>query len=225
MSMKASIGARRRRADGSASPPWPRALQLNAAASSTSSNEVAAALSVFQRQILCARGPRCDCKSFLRGTSSPSTGEAEAVAAAAAVSASCRTSSDQGPTRIAEGNDRRGDRSRSTSTSRRPMVLEDVVWRHLSTRVAHPSRATQKRRRGLHPAQHDHLRDRAVGTGKTFLPWRWRPRTQGRRDGQRSSIYPPRGRGGGSGLGSARRPLAKIESLPAGPLVDDALHD
>jgi phosphate starvation-inducible PhoH-like protein len=129
-------------------------------------NDVAAALSGSNDQILRALEGHVDCKLYLRGNVITLEGEAEAVAAAAVVVRELAALIEQGH-EIAEGTISAVtdalDRHESPGE-----VLEDVVWRHRSTKVA-PKTVNQKRyvdsiRRntitfGIGPA----------GTGKTFL--------------------------------------------------------
>ena len=130
------------------------------------SNEVAAALSGSNDQILRALEGHVDCELFLRGNVITLDGEAEAVAAAAVVVRELSDLIEQGH-EIAEGTIAAVTDALDQHESPAE-VLEDVVWRHRSTRVA-PKTVNQKRyvdsiRRntitfGIGPA----------GTGKTFL--------------------------------------------------------
>ncbi len=130
------------------------------------SNEVAAALSGSNDQILRALEAHVDCELFLRGNVITLDGEAEAVAAAAVVVRELSDLIEQGH-EIAEGTIAAVTDALDQHESPAE-VLEDVVWRHRSTRVA-PKTVNQKRyvdsiRRntitfGIGPA----------GTGKTFL--------------------------------------------------------
>ncbi len=130
------------------------------------SNEVAAALSGSNDQILRALEAHVDCELFLRGNVITLDGEAEAVAAAAVVVRELSDLIEQGH-EIAEGTIAAVtdalDQHESPAS-----VLEDVVWRHRSTRVA-PKTVNQKR-------YVDAIRDNTVtvgigpaGTGKSFL--------------------------------------------------------
>jgi phosphate starvation-inducible protein PhoH and related proteins len=129
-------------------------------------NEGAAALSGSNDQILRALEGHVDCKLYLRGNAITLDGEAEAVAAAAVVVRELSELIDQGH-EIAEGTIAAVTDALDQHQSPAE-VLEDVVWRHRSTRVA-PKTVNQKRyvdsiRRntitfGIGPA----------GTGKTFL--------------------------------------------------------
>ena len=130
------------------------------------SNEVAAALSGSKDQILRALEAHVECELFLRGNVITLDGEAEAVAAAAVVVRELSDLIEQGH-EIAEGTIAAVTDALDQHESPAE-VLEDVVWRHRSTRVA-PKTVNQKRyvdsiRRntitfGIGPA----------GTGKTFL--------------------------------------------------------
>ena len=130
------------------------------------SNEVAAALSGSNDQILRALEGHVDCELFLRGNVITLDGDAEAVAAAAVVVRELSDLIEQGH-EIAEGTIAAVTDALDQHESPAE-VLEDVVWRHRSTRVA-PKTVNQKRyvdsiRRntitfGIGPA----------GTGKTFL--------------------------------------------------------
>jgi phosphate starvation-inducible PhoH-like protein len=130
------------------------------------SNEVAAALSGSGDQILRALEQHVECQLFLRGNLVTLEGDAEPVAAAATVVRELADLVEQGHeigpgTITAVG-------SALAQHERPAEILEDVVWRHRSTRVA-PKSVNQKRyvdsiRRntvtfGIGPA----------GTGKTFL--------------------------------------------------------
>jgi len=129
-------------------------------------NEVAAALSGSNDQILRALEGHVDCKLYLRGNVITLDGDAEAVAAAAVVVRELSDLIEQGH-EIAEGTIAAVTDALDQHESPAE-VLEDVVWRHRSTRVA-PKTVNQKRyvdsiRRntitfGIGPA----------GTGKTFL--------------------------------------------------------
>ena len=130
------------------------------------SNEVAAALTGSSDQILRALEAHVDCELFLRGNVVTLDGEAEAVAAAAVVVRELSDLIEQGH-EIAEATIAAVTDALDQHESPAE-VLEDVVWRHRSTRVA-PKTVNQKRyvdaiRRntitfGIGPA----------GTGKTFL--------------------------------------------------------
>jgi phosphate starvation-inducible protein PhoH and related proteins len=130
------------------------------------SNEVAAALSGTNDQILRALEGHVDCELFLRGNVITLDGDAEAVAAAAVVVRELSELIEQGH-EIAEGTITAVTDALDQHESP-AAVLEDVVWRHRSTKVA-PKTVNQKRyvdsiRRntitfGIGPA----------GTGKTFL--------------------------------------------------------
>jgi phosphate starvation-inducible PhoH-like protein len=129
-------------------------------------NEVAAALSGSNDQILRALEGHVDCQLFLRGNVITLDGDAEAVGAAAVVVRELTDLIEQGHD-IAEGTIAAVTDALDQHQSPAE-VLEDVVWRHRSTRVA-PKTVNQKhyvdsiRRNtitfGIGPA----------GTGKTFL--------------------------------------------------------
>ncbi len=129
-------------------------------------NEVAAALSGANDQILRALEDHVDCKLYLRGNVITLDGDAEAVAAAGVVVRELSELIEQGH-EIAEGTIAAVTDALDQHESPAE-VLEDVVWRHRSTKVA-PKTVNQKRyvdsiRRntitfGIGPA----------GTGKTFL--------------------------------------------------------
>ena len=130
------------------------------------SNEVAAALSGAGDQILRALEEHVDCKLFLRGNVITLDGEAEAVAAAAVVVRELSSLIEQGH-EIAEGTIAAVTDALDQHASPAD-VLEDVVWRHRSTRVA-PKTVNQKR-------YVDSIRNNTItfgvgpaGTGKTFL--------------------------------------------------------
>jgi len=130
------------------------------------SNEVAAALSGSGDQILRALEEHVDCKLFLRGNVITLDGEAEAVTAAAVVVRELSGLIEQGH-EIAEGTIAAVTDALDQHASPAD-VLEDVVWRHRSTRVA-PKTVNQKR-------YVDSIRDNTItfgvgpaGTGKTFL--------------------------------------------------------
>jgi phosphate starvation-inducible protein PhoH and related proteins len=130
------------------------------------SNEVAAALSGSGDEILKALEDHVDCDLFLRGNLVTLDGDAEPVAAAATVVRELAELIEQGH-EIAPGTIRAVTRALDQHASPAE-VLEDVVWRHRSRKVA-PKTVNQKRyvdsiRRntitfGIGPA----------GTGKTFL--------------------------------------------------------
>src|SRR5213076_3544685 len=130
------------------------------------SNEVAAALSGSNDHILRALEGHVDCDLFLRGNVVTLDGDAEAVAAAAVVVRELSDLIEQGH-EIAEGTITAVTSALDQHHSPAE-ILEDVVWRHRSRKVA-PKTVNQKRyvdsiRRntitfGIGPA----------GTGKTFL--------------------------------------------------------
>src|SRR3954447_13302288 len=130
------------------------------------SNHAAAALSGHQDAILRAIQEHVDCEVFMRGNMVTLEGEATAVTAAANVITELADLADEGH-EIAPGTIRAVtnalDRHQSPAA-----ILEDVVWRHRSTKVA-PKTVNQKR-------YVDSIRDNTVtfgvgpaGTGKTFL--------------------------------------------------------
>ncbi|MDX6666366.1 MAG: phosphate starvation-inducible protein PhoH, partial [Solirubrobacteraceae bacterium] len=130
------------------------------------SNVAAAALSGHEDAILRALESHLDCEVFLRGNVVTLDGEPDAVEAAATVVAEMADLADQGH-EIAPGTIRAvtGALDRHESPAK---ILEDVVWRHRSTKVA-PKTVNQKR-------YVDSIRDNTVtfgvgpaGTGKTFL--------------------------------------------------------
>jgi phosphate starvation-inducible protein PhoH and related proteins len=98
------------------------------------SNEVAAALSGSNDQILRALEGHVDCELFLRGNIITLDGDAEAVAAAAVVVRELSELIEQGH-EIAEGTIAAVTDALDQHESPAE-VLEDVVWRHRSTRVA-----------------------------------------------------------------------------------------
>ena len=129
-------------------------------------NEVAAALSGSNDQILRALEGHVDCKLYLRGNVITLDGDAEAVAAAAVVVRELSELIEQGH-EIAEGTISAVTDALDQHQSPAE-VLEDVVWRHRSTRVA-PKTVNQKR-------YVDSIRSNTItfgigpaGTGKTFL--------------------------------------------------------
>jgi phosphate starvation-inducible protein PhoH and related proteins len=129
-------------------------------------NEVAAALSGSNDQILRALEGHVDCKLYLRGNVITLDGDAEAVAAAAVVVRELSELIEQGH-EIAEGTIAAVTDALDQHESPAE-VLEDVVWRHRSTRVA-PKTVNQKR-------YVDSIRSNTItfgigpaGTGKTFL--------------------------------------------------------
>jgi phosphate starvation-inducible PhoH-like protein len=130
------------------------------------SNDAAAALSGHQDAILLALQEHVDCEVFMRGNLVTLEGDAAAVSAAANVITELADLADEGH-EIAPGTIRAVtnalDRHQSPAA-----ILEDVVWRHRSTKVA-PKTVNQKR-------YVDSIRDNTVtfgvgpaGTGKTFL--------------------------------------------------------
>jgi phosphate starvation-inducible PhoH-like protein len=130
------------------------------------SNEVAAALSGTNDQILRALEGHVDCELFLRGNVITLDGDAEAVAAAAVVVRELSELIEQGH-EIAEGTITAVTDALDQHESP-AAVLEDVVWRHRSTKVA-PKTVNQKR-------YVDSIRGNTItfgigpaGTGKTFL--------------------------------------------------------
>jgi phosphate starvation-inducible PhoH-like protein len=130
------------------------------------SNDVAAALSGSNDHILRALEQQLECQLFLRGNVITLDGDAEVVAAAATV---VRELAEL----VAQGQEIGAGTIRAVATAlehnERPReVLQDVVWRHRSTRVA-PKSVNQKR-------YVDSIRNNTItfgigpaGTGKTFL--------------------------------------------------------
>jgi phosphate starvation-inducible PhoH-like protein len=130
------------------------------------SNVAAAALSGHEDGILRALEGHVECEVYLRGNLVTLEGEPPAVEAAATVVAELADLADQGH-EIAPGTIRAVtgalDQHQSPAA-----ILDDVVWRHRSTKVA-PKTVNQKR-------YVDSIRDNTVtfgvgpaGTGKTFL--------------------------------------------------------
>jgi phosphate starvation-inducible protein PhoH and related proteins len=130
------------------------------------SNEVAQALSGARDHVLRALEDHVDCDLFLRGNVVTLEGDAESVAQAAIVVRELSELIEQGH-EIAEGTIEAVTRALDQHQSPAE-ILEDIVWRHRSTKVA-PKTVNQKRyvdsiRRntitfGIDPA----------GTGRTFL--------------------------------------------------------
>ncbi len=130
------------------------------------SNDVAAALSGSNDHILRALEQQVECQLFLRGNVITLDGDAEAVAGAATV---VRELAEL----VEQGHDIGAGTIHAVSTAlehnERPReILEDVVWRHRSTRVA-PKSVNQKH-------YVDSIRNNTItfgigpaGTGKTFL--------------------------------------------------------
>ena len=130
------------------------------------SNVAAAALTGHEDAILRALEDHVECQVFLRGNLVTLEGEDAAVEATATVIAEMADLADQGH-EIAPGTITAvtGALDRHESPAK---ILEDVVWRHRSTKVA-PKTVNQKR-------YVDSIRDNTVtfgvgpaGTGKTFL--------------------------------------------------------
>jgi phosphate starvation-inducible PhoH-like protein len=130
------------------------------------SNEVAAALSGTHDEILRQLEERVDCELFLRGNLVTLDGDPEAVANAAVM---VRELSDliEGGHQVAGGTIDAVSNALEHNESP-SKVLEDVIWRHRSTKVA-PKSVNQKR-------YVDAIRTSTVtfgigpaGTGKTFL--------------------------------------------------------
>ena len=129
-------------------------------------NAVAAELAGSEDAVLRTLEGHLDCDLFLRGNVLTLDGDADAVEAAAAVVSELSELIDQGH-EIAEGTievvTRALDRHESPAR-----ILEDVVWRHGTTKVA-PKTINQKR-------YVDSIRQHTItfgigpaGTGKTFL--------------------------------------------------------
>jgi phosphate starvation-inducible PhoH-like protein len=130
------------------------------------SNEAAAALSGHEDAILRALEEHVDCQVYLRGNLVTLEGEADAVGAAATVITELADLADEGH-EIAPGTIQAVTGALDNHQSP-AAILEDVVWRHRSTKVA-PKTVNQKR-------YVDSIRDNTVtfgvgpaGTGKTFL--------------------------------------------------------
>jgi phosphate starvation-inducible protein PhoH and related proteins len=129
-------------------------------------NATAAELAGSEDAVLRALEGHLDCDVFLRGNVLTLDGDAEAVEAASAVVRELSELIDQGH-EIAEGTIEAvtGALDRHESPAK---ILEDVVWRHRSTKVA-PKTINQKR-------YVDSIRQNTItfaigpaGTGKTFL--------------------------------------------------------
>ncbi len=129
-------------------------------------NDVAAELAGSQDRVLRELEEQLGCEIFLRGNLVTLDGEAEAVANAATVIRELGTlvsrGHELGPATVESVTSVLGDKASPTQ------VLEDVVWRHRSLRVA-PKSVNQKR-------YVDAIRQHTVtfgigpaGTGKTFL--------------------------------------------------------
>jgi phosphate starvation-inducible PhoH-like protein len=130
------------------------------------SNEAAAALSGSGDQILRALEGHVECDIFLRGNVVTLDGDAEAVAQAATVVRELTELIEQGH-EVGPGTIRAVTSALDQHESPAE-ILEDVVWRHRSTKVA-PKTVQQKR-------YVDSIRKNTVtfgigpaGTGKTFL--------------------------------------------------------
>jgi phosphate starvation-inducible protein PhoH and related proteins len=130
------------------------------------SNEVAQALSGARDHILRALEEHVDCDLFLRGNVVTLEGDAESVAQAAMVVRELSELIEQGH-EIAEGTIEAVTRALDEHHSPAE-ILEDVVWRHRSSKVA-PKTVNQKR-------YVDAIRESTItfgigpaGTGKTFL--------------------------------------------------------
>ena len=120
------------------------------------------------------------------------------------------------PTRATRSHRARSRRSpaRSTPTSRPAAILEDVVWRHRSTKVA-PKTVNQKR-------YVDSIRNNTVtfgigpaGTGKTFLAVALAAAALTPPRGQPDHPHAPRGRGRRAAGLPARRPDGQGRPVPA----------
>jgi phosphate starvation-inducible PhoH-like protein len=184
------------------------------------SNDVAAALSGTNDKILRALEGHIDCRLYLRGNMVTLDGEPEAVAAAALVVRELSDLIEQGH-EIAEGTIAAVTSALDQHHSPAE-ILEDVVWRHRSTKVA-PKTVNQKRyvdsiRRntitfGIGPA----------GTGKTFLAVAMAAAALSRREVNRTILTRPAVEAG-ERLGFLPGDLmAKIDPYLR-PLFD-ALHD
>jgi phosphate starvation-inducible PhoH-like protein len=130
------------------------------------SNEVAAALSGSGDQILRALEAHVECELYLRGNVVTLDGDAEPVAAASTVVRELADLIEQGH-EIGPGTIRAVTSALDQHASPAE-ILEDVVWRHRSRRVA-PKTVNQKR-------YVDSIRHNTItfgigpaGTGKTFL--------------------------------------------------------
>ena len=166
------------------------------------SNEVAAALSGSNDQILRALEGHVDCELFLRGNVITLDGEAEAVAAAAVVVRELSDLIEQGH-EIAEGTIAAVTDALDQHESPAE-VLEDVVWRHRSTQRRAQDGQPEALRR-LDPAQHDHLRHR---------PGRHRQDLPGRGHGRRGAAAAARSTGSSSPARRSR-PASGWASCPA----------
>ena len=161
------------------------------------SNEVAAALSGSNDQILRTLEAHVECELFLRGNVITLDGEAEAVAAAAVVVRELSDLIEQGH-EIAEGTIAAVTDALDQHESPAE-VLEDVVWRHRSTKVA-PKTVNQKR-------YVDSIRRNTVTSGSAR-------RARARR-GWRSPWPPPRSSAARSTASSSPAPPSRPASASA----------
>ena len=175
-------------------------------------NAVAAELAGSEDAVLRALEGHLDCDVFLRGNVLTLEGEAEAVDAATAVVRELSELIAQGH-EIAAGTieavTNALDQHESASA-----ILEDVVWRHRTTKVAPEDRQPEALRR-LDPPQHDHVRDRP-GRHRQDVPrgGARRGRAQPPR-GQPDHPHPSRGRGRRAPRLPARRPDGEGGPVPA----------
>ena len=129
-------------------------------------NAVAAELAGSQDAVLRTLESHLDADVFLRGNVLTLEGDDAAVESAAAVVRELSDLISQGH-EIAPGTVEAVARALDEHAS--PFeILEDVVWRHRATKVGAQDRQREALRR-LDPRQHDHVRNRPAGTGKTFL--------------------------------------------------------
>ncbi len=133
-------------------------------------NAVAAELAGSKDAVLRALGGHLDCDVFLRGNVLTLDGEEAAVDAAARGARA--VGADRAGPRDRARHDRGGRRARSTRTSRRREILEDVVWRHRGQQGRAEDRQPEALRR-LDPQQHDHVR-RSGRPAPARRSWRWR---------------------------------------------------
>ena len=186
------------------------------------SNEVAAALSGSGDEILRALEAHVDCDLFLRGNLVTLDGDAEPVGRRGDGRARARRAHRAGP-RDRPGHDPRGHaRARPARVARRE-VLEDVVWRHRSRKVA-PKTVNQKR-------YVDSIRDNTItfgigpaGTGKTFLAVAMAAAALTPPRGQPHHPHPPGRRGRRAPGLPARRPDGEDRPVPAAAVRRAARH-
>ena len=185
-------------------------------------NAVAAELAGSEDAVLRALEGHLDCDVFLRGNVLTLEGDADAVDAGTAVVRELSELIAQGH-EIAAGTIEAVTRRAGPARVRRRAILEDVVWRHRTTKVA-PKTVNQKR-------YVDSIRHNTItfgigpaGTGKTFLAVALAAAALSRREVNRIILTRPAVEAGRAARLPARRPDGEGRPVPAAAVRRAARH-